>query len=93
MLGGHDTKYRPLYAADQLLIKMIHEARLAGADELDLLASPEDQSSLVRYKESWGGRTEVLFQYSIARSRHLEWATRAGQWLDHRFGGLFSRLQ
>jgi hypothetical protein len=88
--GGHDPEFRSLYAADQLFLTMIREARLAGADELDLLASPEDQSLLTRYKESWGGQTKPMFQYSIGRSRLVEWAVRAGQWLDHRLGGLLS---
>lgn len=88
--GGHDPKYRSLYAADQLFLTMIRETREAGAAELDLLASPATQSSLTRYKESWGGRTEMLFQYSIGRNHFVELALRAGQWIDDQLGGRLS---
>ena len=88
--GGHNPAYRSLYAADQLFLTMIQETRRAGANLLDLLASPQDQPSLRHYKESWGGRTQMLFQYSVGQSAHREWALRAAEWIDHHLGGRIS---
>lgn len=88
--GGHNKDYRQLYAADQLFLTMIRYARQAGAYNLDLLASPEDQTSLTRYKESWGGRTQSFFQYSVGCNKLLEWIVHTAQWFDSSFDGRLS---
>ncbi|PJK00503.1 hypothetical protein CO641_00485 [Lysobacteraceae bacterium NML91-0213] len=54
--GGHDERFRSHYPSDILFLAMIREARQAGLRSFDFLASPRGHTSLLGYKQAWGGR-------------------------------------
>lgn len=63
--GGASQEYRKLSPSDLLLDRAICDAQHDGSQEFNLMASPEGQPSLVRYKEKWGGTTRNLRTYTI----------------------------
>lgn len=65
--GGSDPALRSLYPADLLFLYAIEWARQVGMEVFDMLASPADQPSLVRYKEKWGGVTTLNWTYTEDR--------------------------
>ncbi|MBT8103919.1 MAG: GNAT family N-acetyltransferase [Woeseia sp.] len=58
--GGTHDEFRKDSPSDLLFDRAIHEARDAGCVSFNMMASPPDQPSLVRYKEKWGGTTRTL---------------------------------
>lgn len=71
--GGADPLYRKDSPSDLLVNHAIHVAQQEGSDTFNLMASPPDQLSLVRYKEKWGGVTRQLHTYTagIRPTYHL----------------------
>ncbi|MDH5260743.1 MAG: GNAT family N-acetyltransferase [Gammaproteobacteria bacterium] len=63
--GGASLEHRKLSPSDLLLHRAICDAQHDGSQGFNLMASPEDQPSLVRYKEKWGGTTRNLRTYTI----------------------------
>jgi lipid II:glycine glycyltransferase (peptidoglycan interpeptide bridge formation enzyme) len=66
--GGADPEHRKNSPSDLLLDRAIHDAQRDGSQKFNLMASPDDQPSLVRYKEKWGGVTRDLRTYTVALS-------------------------
>lgn len=64
--GGTHVEFRKDSPSDLLFDRAIHEARDAGCARFNMMSSPPDQPSLVRYKEKWGGTTRVLRTYTVA---------------------------
>jgi hypothetical protein len=64
--GGASPEHRKHSPSDLLLDRAIRDAQLDGSQKFNLMASPEGQPSLVRYKEKWGGTTRNLRTYTIA---------------------------
>lgn len=91
--GAIDPQAKALYPSDQLFHEMINCSKANGAGSLDFLPSPPQQSSLVRYKESWGGRSAPYRATDIAvhptRALAFEAATHIANWLP---GKLLSYL-
>lgn len=63
--GGTDAEFRSKSPSDLLLDKLIRAARDDGSECFNLMASPPDQTSLVRYKEKWGAVTRELRTYTL----------------------------
>lgn len=64
--GGANTAYRQHSPSDLLLSNAILLAKQDGSECFNLMASPFDQPTLVRYKEKWGGETRNLLTYTLA---------------------------
>ena len=64
--GGTRDEFREHSPSDLLFDRAIHEARDSGCTSFNMMASPTDQPSLVRYKEKWGGTTHALRTYTVA---------------------------
>lgn len=62
--GGANPDYRRSSPSDLLLNEAIHRAQREGTQNFNLMASPPDQASLIRYKEKWGGVTRDLKTYT-----------------------------
>lgn len=83
--GGFRPKFRnskPMYA---LINHAILTARAAGMKRFNMMSSPQNQPSLIRHKEKWGGRTEPMHYYEIVsngeRAKLLALILRLAQWL------------
>lgn len=63
--GGSRSEFRRLSPSDLILAEAINNARTSGCNEFNFMASPPDQSTLVRYKEKWGGQTAQLRTITI----------------------------
>lgn len=63
--GGTDMAYRQHSPADLLLNESIQLARDDGCECFNLMSSPNDQPSLVKYKEKWGGETRQHKSYTL----------------------------
>lgn len=83
--GATDPQTKALYPSDHLFHEMIGRSKASGAGSLDFLPSPSQQASLVRYKESWGGRSASFRATDIAlrpaRAFAFEAATHIADWL------------
>jgi lipid II:glycine glycyltransferase (peptidoglycan interpeptide bridge formation enzyme) len=67
--GGFDpanANNRPGYV---LMCAAIKLARDNGCVRFNLMSSPENQPTLVRFKEKWGGQTQPLFNLDIPISK------------------------
>jgi GNAT superfamily N-acetyltransferase len=64
--SGTDPAYRRFSPTDLLLQDAIHWAQARGASCFNLMSSPAKQTSLVRYKEKWGGLTREHLTYTLA---------------------------
>ncbi|MCA9972964.1 MAG: GNAT family N-acetyltransferase [Anaerolineales bacterium] len=77
--GATDMAYQHLRPADLLFAAAITWARDEGMAVYNMLASPADQPSLVRYKEKWGGETAPQQTYDLpvrgGRAALFTWAT------------------
>ena len=67
--GGAAAKVRQLSPSDLILAEAIDVARAAGCKQFNFMASPVNQTTLVRYKEKWGAETRQLKTYSVKLSR------------------------
>jgi len=75
VICSHNTAYylhgsiamhlRQLRASDYLLATAMQWAKDEGMEKFDMMASPLNQESLARYKERWGGETELQYTYNI----------------------------
>lgn len=63
--GGIDRRYQSYRPADLLFADAIERAQNAGMTCFNMLQSPADQPSLVRFKEKWGGVTRDHHTYDI----------------------------
>jgi hypothetical protein len=61
--GAIDRDFRQYQPSDLLLFTAIQWAKDQGATQFNMMSSPLDQLSLVRYKEKWGGTTDKLRTY------------------------------
>jgi hypothetical protein len=66
--GGSRKDLRRLSPSDLILAEAIDDARSAGCNVFNFMASPADQPTLVRYKEKWGGETRELETYTLPAS-------------------------
>jgi GNAT superfamily N-acetyltransferase len=64
--SGTDPAYRRFSPTDLLLHDAIRWAQTRGASCFNLMSSPAKQTSLVRYKEKWGGQTREHLTYTLA---------------------------
>jgi len=64
--GGINYQYQKLRVMDALFNYSIQSAQKRGLAKFNMLMSPPDQSSLVRYKEKWGGTTTLVTTSTIA---------------------------
>lgn len=64
--SGTDPAYRRYSPTDLLLYEAIRWAQGRGASCFNLMASPVKQTSLIRYKEKWGGLTRDHITYTLA---------------------------
>jgi hypothetical protein len=63
--GSIAPQLRQLRASDYLLATAMHWAKDAGMEKFDMMASPLHQDSLARYKERWGGKTELQHTFNV----------------------------
>lgn len=64
--GCIDHGFRDYCPADLLLLEAINWAKQQGMECYNLMASPQEQLSLVHYKEKWGGVTRIQQTYDLA---------------------------
>ena len=67
--GGTDAAYLSMSPADPLFLAAIEQAKNRGMERFNMQCSPSNQTSLVRFKEKWGGVTKNLATHTLARSR------------------------
>lgn len=58
--GGYDARYAHLRSGYGLMSLAITHARDSGCKVFNLMASPINQPSLVKFKEKWGGDTRQI---------------------------------
>lgn len=63
--GGAAPDFMKDSPSDLLLAAAIEQAQSRGCRRFNLMASPADQPTLVRYKEKWGGETRDLATCTI----------------------------
>ena len=63
--GASKVSLRRYCASDRLLFKGIVWAKEMGMNCFNFMASPNDQPSLIRYKEKWGGITRNQYVYEL----------------------------
>ena len=63
--GGSDMRFQTFRPADLLFARAIAWAQDQGMQSFNMMASPAAQTSLVRYKEKWGGRTKDQYTYDV----------------------------
>lgn len=63
--GGSLIDLRKYRSADVLLSQAITNARDRGMKSFNLMSSPENQTSLVTYKEKWGGTTDIQNTWDV----------------------------
>jgi hypothetical protein len=66
--GGASAGARHLSPSDLILSEAITAEKEAGCRAFNFMASPADQTTLVRYKEKWGGETRTQHTYTIGTS-------------------------
>lgn len=64
--GAMDPEFKRYTPSDLLLYEAINWAKRMGMDYFNMMASPLNQLSLVRYKEKWGGVTRQQRTYDLA---------------------------
>lgn len=71
--GGTATLYRQYCPSDLLLNEAIHMAQGKDIECFNFMSSPNNQASLVKYKQQWGGETRQHKTYTLAirSSYHL----------------------
>jgi hypothetical protein len=90
--GATDMSFKQYQPSDLLVYEAIRWAQSEGMSKFNMMASPLEQSGLVRYKEKWGGESKVQKTYSvplqsvpavlftIANRAHNYWQKLAGLW-------------
>lgn len=63
--GGSLIALRKYRSADILLVQAITNAKEKRMETFNLMSSPEDQPSLVTYKEKWGGVTNIQNTWDV----------------------------
>ena len=63
--GGANIKYRTYSPSDLLLYEAILWAKQQGNDCFDLMTSPPNQATLLKYKEKWGAETRQHRTYTL----------------------------
>lgn len=63
--GCINPKFRAYSPSDLLTYEAVNWAKKQGMDQYNLMASPRDRVSLVRYKEKWGGVTANQRVYDL----------------------------
>lgn len=63
--GFTDPDFKLYSASDLLTCEAINWAKQQGAERYNLMASPADRLSLVKYKEKWGGITRQQKTYEL----------------------------
>lgn len=64
--GAIDHSFKKYCVSDRLLYEAIEWAQDEGMTCFNLMVSPHDQPSLVRYKEKWGGETRNHTSYELS---------------------------
>ena len=80
--GATVPAMKHLGVTDLLLLEGIEWARSQGAEVFNLMSSPPGQSSLIRYKEKWGGVTGTNRTYELVIRRLPTRLFRAAVWLQ-----------
>jgi lipid II:glycine glycyltransferase (peptidoglycan interpeptide bridge formation enzyme) len=63
--GGIDLDASSMRPGALLMDGAIRWAQQAGCESFNLMSSPADQVSLIRYKEKWGGTTRLHRTYTL----------------------------
>jgi hypothetical protein len=63
--GSISHRFRGLYPSDLLFLEAIGWAKKRGMNCFNMMPSPSDQPSLIRYKEKWGGTTMTQKVYDL----------------------------
>lgn len=84
--AGFDPAYARARPGYVLLYDAITQARDSGSACFNLMASPAGQPELVRFKEKWGGQTQLLLNFDVPVSA-LGTLTRFGLLVKQRMLG------
>lgn len=63
--GATDEAGKRYGVSDLLLESLILRARSMGAEKLSLMASPWDQTGLIKFKQKWGGKRGLTITYDV----------------------------
>lgn len=63
--GAVDDHYRSYGVSDLLVYEAIETSKRNNMQTFNMMTSPADQGSLVKYKEKWGGTTRMHHSYDI----------------------------
>ena len=75
--GGIRTEYKHYSPSDLLFFTSIMWSKSMAMNKFNMLASPESQKTLIRYKEKWGGITEEKQIYTLAMNKNRIFAFNA----------------
>ncbi len=67
--GATNAKLQQFRPSDLLFKHAICEAKEHGSNTFNMMASPNHQRSLVRFKEKWGGTTREMLCFDVALNR------------------------
>jgi len=67
--GGIDYKYQKYRVMDALFAQSIVTAKDLGLLNFNFLTSPPNQPDLVRYKEKWGAKTQIIHTVTFTKSK------------------------
>ncbi|MGV6807384.1 MAG: GNAT family N-acetyltransferase [bacterium] len=84
MHGGTAPEFRRFSPSDLLVNSAIEWGQQLGAEQFNLMTSPDSQPSLVRYKEKWGAETRPHQTYTASINWPLCTLFRSAEKL-HRF--------
>ena len=66
--GAFEPRFQSYSVSDRLVHESIIRAKQKGALVFNLMASPANQPSLVKFKEKWGGMTRLQKNYTLELS-------------------------
>lgn len=81
--GGYDARYAHLRSGYGLMSLAIAHARDHGCKVFNLMASPVDQPTLIKFKEKWGGETRQIITYREPLNFAGKLLIVALHWRDH----------
>lgn len=65
--GAIDFQFKSKGISDVLVYEGLLWAKQKDVDKFNLMASPQDQAGLIRFKEKWGGETKMQHQYELVK--------------------------
>jgi lipid II:glycine glycyltransferase (peptidoglycan interpeptide bridge formation enzyme) len=88
--GAMNQALRRFGASDRLLYEAIMWAKEKKINHFNLMASPIDQPSLIRYKEKWGGITKEQKNYELPFKLWHVKAFKGGMWFYNHLNKFFT---